>query len=66
MKLTNEIEALSEGEGAADRSIIMKALNFLSLMLHPLAPHTSAELREMLGFSEEPLMWPTRITNNSL
>lgn len=54
MKLSNEIERQLE---QLDRAPLQHAMCTLAIMLHPLAPCTSAELLSLLGHAE-PLSWP--------
>jgi leucyl-tRNA synthetase len=55
MKLTNDIERYVDVEPSVSR----RAMETLAIMLHPLAPHTSAEIREILQCADQPLQWPS-------
>lgn len=54
MKLSNEIE---RSMGQVDGSVLRDAMCILAIMLHPLAPCTSAELLSILDHNA-PLSWP--------
>lgn len=64
MKLSNSIEAAMKGGTARKRELI-NALQTLALILHPMAPHTSAEILLMLhnpatDGSYNVLSWPAQ------
>jgi leucyl-tRNA synthetase len=56
MTFSNDIEKSLD----ASPTTLGTAMDALAVMLHPLAPHTSAELRETLQRTG-PLKWPTPI-----
>lgn len=56
MAFTNDIRRLM---GSASDDALRVALLRVAVMLHPMAPHTSAEMRELLGQPDDlPLAWP--------
>lgn len=55
MKFSNALEAQLE---SAPPSTLHASMHCLAVMLHPLAPHTSGQLRRILGTVERPLRWP--------
>lgn len=61
MKLSNEIERRM---GQVNGPILRHAMCALAIMLHPLAPCTSAELLSLLG-QDIPLSWPQSAAGQS-
>lgn len=55
MKFSNALEAQLE---SAPPPALHASMHCLAVMLHPLAPHTSGQLRRILGTVERPLRWP--------
>jgi leucyl-tRNA synthetase len=49
MELVNDLTALPEARGEADRAAIAEALEFLAALLAPFAPHVAEELWHELG-----------------
>lgn len=53
MKLSNDIER----HFSADRQVLLDAMNSLALLLHPIAPHSAAEIRAIIG-NVDVWSWP--------
>lgn len=59
MKLSNEIERHST---TADQQILLQTIESLAFMLHPIAPHTAAEIVDITG-NRSVLQWPSPLTS---